>query len=63
MKYRRMQGEMIIVYKILRGDNQSLRDLLTINEPKTRGISFKLYKPLVQTTICKHFFSIMVINN
>ena len=58
-----MQGDMIFVYKIIRGDNQSLRDLFTINEPKTRGISFKLYKPLVQTTIRKHFYSIRVMNN
>ena len=58
-----MQGDMIFVYKIICGDNQSLRDLFTINEPKTRGISFKLYKPLVQTTIRKHFYSISVMNN
>ena len=34
-----------------------------INESRTRGYNFKLYKPLVQTIICKHFFSIRVINN
>ena len=54
---------MILVYKILRGDNQSLRDLFMINESRTRGHNFKLYKPLVQTTIRKHFFSIRVANN
>ena len=63
MKYRRMQGDLILVYKILRGGNQSLRDLFMINESRTRGHNFKLYKPLVQTTIHKHFFSIRVINN
>ena len=63
MSYHRRQGDMKFVYKIIRGDNQSLRDLFTINEPKTRGISFKLYKPLVQTTIRKHFFSIRIMNN
>ena len=63
MRYRRMRGDMILVYKILRGGNQSLRDLFMINESRTRGHNFKLYKPLVQTTIRKHFFSIRVINN
>ena len=63
MRYRRMWGDMILVYKILRGDNQSLRDLFMINESRTRGHNFKLYNPLVQTTMLKHFFSIRVINN
>ena len=63
MKYRRMQGDLILVYKILRGGNQSLRDLFMISESRTRGHNFKLYKPLVRTTIHKHFFSIRVINN
>ena len=58
-----MRGDMILVYKILRGGNQSLRDLFMISESRTRGHNFKLYKPLVQTTIRKHFFSIRVINN
>ena len=63
MRYRRMRGDIILVNKILRGDNQSLRDLFTINQSRTRGHKFKLYKPLVQTTIRKHFFSIRAINN
>ena len=56
MRYRRMEGDMILVYKILRGGNQSLRDLFMISESRTRGHNFKLYKPLVQTTIRKTFF-------
>ena len=63
MRYRRMRGDMILVYKILRGGNQSLRNLFMINESRTRDHNFKLYKPLAQTTIRKHFFSIRVINN
>ena len=63
MRYRRMRGDMILVYKILRGDNQSLRNLFMINEPGIRGRNFELYKPLAQTTIRKHFFSIRAINN
>ena len=63
MKYRRMQGDLILVYKILRGGNQSLRDLFMISESRTRGHNFKLYKPLVQTAIHKHVFSIRIIND
>ena len=63
MRYCRMRGDMILVYKILHGGNQSLRDLFIISESRTRGHNLKLYKPLVQTAICKHFFSIRVINN
>ena len=63
MRYHRMRGDMILVYKILRGDNQPLRDLLMIIQSRTGGHNFKLYKPLVQTTIRKHFFGIRVINN
>ena len=46
------------MYKTLCGDNQSLRDLFTINEPRTRGHNFKLYKPFVQATIRKYFLFI-----
>ena len=63
MRYHRMRGDMILVYKILRGVNQSLCDLLMIIQSRTGGHNFKLYKPLVQTTIRKHFFGIRVINN
>ena len=51
MRYCRIRGDMILVYKLLRGDNQSLRALFMINESRIRGHNFKLYKPLAQTTI------------
>ena len=57
MRYHRMRDDIKLVYKILHGDNQSLRDLFKMNESRTRSHNFKLYKPLVQTTIHKHFFS------
>ena len=63
MRYRRVRGDVILVYKVLRDGNQSVRDLCMINESRKRGHNFKLYIPLVKTTICKHFFSIRVINN
>ena len=55
MKYRRMPGDMILEYKNLRGENQSLRSLFTINESRTRGYNFKHYKPLVQATARTQF--------
>ena len=55
MRFRRMRGDMILVYKIFRGDNQSLRDLFTINESRTRGHNFKRYKTLSQTTVHRYF--------
>ena len=63
MKYCGMRGDLILVYKILCGGNQSLQDLFMTCESRTRGHIFKLYKPLVQTAIHKHFFSIRVISN
>ena len=42
MRYRKMRGDMILVYKILRGDSQSPHDLFMINESRTRGHNFKL---------------------
>ena len=57
LRYHRIRDDIKLVYKILHGDNQSLRDLLKINESRTRSHNFKLYKPLVHTTIRKHFFS------
>ena len=58
-----MRSDIILVNKIFRGNNQSLRDLFTINESRTRDHNFKLYKPLVQTTIRRNFFTIKAINN
>ena len=49
MRYRRMRGDMILIYKILRGGNQSLGNLFMINKSRTRGHNFKLYKSLIQT--------------
>ena len=57
MRYHRMRGDIKLVYKILRGDNQPLRDLFTISKSRTRGHNFKLHKPLVKTAIRENFLS------
>ena len=62
MKYRRMRDDMILEYKTHHGDNQYLYDLFTINESKTRGYNFKIYKRVVQTTRQNHRLRIRVIN-
>ena len=46
-----MRGDMILVHKIICGDNQSLRDWFMMNESRTRAHNFKLYKPLIQTIL------------
>ena len=62
MKYRRMRDDMILEYKTHHSDNQYLYDLFTINESKTRGYNFKIYKRVVQTTRQNHRLRIRVIN-
>ena len=54
---------MILAHKSVSGNNQSLRDLLMINECRTRSHKSKLYKPLAQTTIRKQFLSQRGLNN
>ena len=63
MRYRRILGDMILVHKSVSVNNQSLRDLLMINECRTRSHKSKLYKPLAQTTIRKQFLSQRGLNN
>ena len=64
MKYRRMRGDMIMVYKVLNGYEPSLEHLFAVdNNSITRGHNFKLKKPPFKTTIRQHFFNNCVVNN
>ena len=64
MKYRRMRGDMIMVYKVLNGYEPSLEHLFEVdNNSITRGHNFKLKKPPFKTTIRQHFFNNRVVNN
>ena len=63
MKYRRMRGDMIIMYQIFHSDNNSLHDLFEIRTSRTRGHNFKIYKPLTQSSPRNHFFSIRAANS
>ena len=52
------------VYKILHGEDESLKALFNVDSTSvTRGHKFKLKKPLVKNKVCKHFFSIPVTND
>ena len=64
MKYRRIRGDMIQVYKILHGEDESLKALFNVDSTSiARGHKFKLKKPFVKNKVNKHFFSIQVIND
>ena len=64
MKYRRMRGDMIMVYKVLNGYEPSLEHLFEVdNNSITRGHNFKLKKPLFKTTIRQYIFNNRVVIN
>ena len=64
MKYRRMRGDMIMVYEVLNGYEPSLKHLFEAdNNSITRGHDFKLKKPPFKTIIRQLFFNNRVVNN
>ena len=55
--------DMIQVYKILHNEDESLKALFEVDSTSiTRGHKFKIKKPFARNKVCKHFFSICVIN-
>ena len=64
MKYRRIRGDMIQVFKILHGEDILLKVLCKVDSTSiTRMHKFKLKKPLAKNKVHKHFFSIWVVND
>ena len=64
MKYRRMRGDMILLYRILSDENSSLLNLFQFNDNSTtRGHNKKLKKPFVRSKLRQHFFSNRCVNN
>ena len=52
------------VYKILHGEDESLKALFHVNSTSiTRGHKFKIKKTFVKNKVHKHFFSMRVIND
>ena len=62
MKYCRMHGNMIMIYKALNVFDPLLEHLFD-NNSITRGYNFKLKKAPFKTTIRQHFFNNRVVNN
>lgn len=57
-------GDIIQVYKILNGDDESLHALFKISSGSiNRGYNSKLQKSFVENAVRKYFLSIWVINN
>ena len=64
MKYRRMRGDMILLYRILSDENSSLLNLFQFNDNSTtRGHNKKLKKSFVRSKLRQHFFSNRCVNN
>jgi len=64
MKYRRVRGDMIIVYKILHGYDKSLQYLFEVNaNAVTRGHNFKLKKHFSKNSKRQNYFSNRVVND
>ena len=65
LKYRRLSGDMIEVYKILHGvyDEQVTAELLNVtDQARTHGHSLKLSKDRSRLEICNNFFTSRVVN-
>ena len=64
VKCRRIKGDMIQVYKILHGEDDSLKALFNVDSTSvTRRHAFKLKKAFVKNKVRECFFSIVVIND
>ena len=63
-KYCQISGDIIQVCKILYGEDESQKALFNVNSASIRrGNKFKLKKTFIKNEVCKHFFSIWVIND
>ena len=65
LKYRRLRGDMILVYRLLKNDvDIDFNDFFTTPTlTSTRGHLYKLYKPNVTSRSRSDFFSIRAINH
>ena len=64
LEFRRIRGDMIEVFKILRGfyDPVTTKSLLEINKSNTRGHPYKLTKTSFSSTSFQSFFTNRIIN-
>jgi len=63
LNYRRVRGDMILVYKVLHGliDGACACHLPLSNLVHTRGNSYKLHQNLIKHSFTSHFFSNRVV--
>lgn len=63
MDYRRKRGDMIQLFKILKGfEDISVESMFTFSTTCTRGHHFKLYKPNCYKSFRQHSFAVRVIS-
>lgn len=63
LKYRRLRGDLIQTYKIMRGiDNLNPENFFQLKESCTRNNTDKIYKPYCKTSIKQHFYTQRTIN-
>ena len=59
-QYRRLRGDLIHVYQILRQPNHPCKDLLSLSHTQLRGHQFKLLNQHSRLDCRKHFFTLRV---
>ena len=63
LETRRLGGDLIQVFKIFKGiNNIQHSDFFTMVSTELRGHELKVYEPQVHLDICKHFFSITIVD-
>ena len=63
LKHRRLRGDMIELFKILKGtDELGFKNMFKMSQNRTRGHRFKLQKQHVKSRQRQNFFSQRVIN-
>ena len=64
LETRRLRGELIQAFKIIRGfDNVDARKLFSFSDTITRGNGYKIRLPIARTEVFRNFFTYKVINS
>lgn len=63
LKFRRMRGDLIEVYKMMKGIyDPDVGEMFTISRDRTRGHSMKLYKPRTTSSMRHSFFTHRIVD-
>ena len=63
LQYRRLRYDMVETYRILNGIDNVDKDMLPLNNNRTRGHSSKIYKKHCRTNIRKYTFSQRIVDS